>query len=107
MKWIVRVHAELIIGGKKMTRYASHFLYLSPADYLNQHVVELKDGYAYRIFPLREEVESTQWLGGIILLSTSTSAIGNVTVDAKGYIQSELPVYAYQVINDNTLERLQ
>lgn len=89
-----------------MKRFASHFLYLSSDHCLRQYVVELKNGCAYRIFPLTEEIESTLWVGGTIILSTSDTALDNVCADAEGYIQSELPIYVYQVVDD-TLKRLQ
>lgn len=90
-----------------MKRFASHFLYLSSNNCLKQYVVELENGCAYRIFPLMGEIESTSWVGGTIILSTSATTLGRVSVNAEGYIQSELPVYAYQVVDGNTLKRLQ
>lgn len=89
-----------------MKRFASHFLYLSSDNCFKQYVVELKDGCAYRIFPLTEEIESTIWLGGTIILSTSASAIGNISVNTDGYVQSDIPVYAYLVTDGNTWKRL-
>lgn len=89
-----------------MTRYASHFLYLSPDNYLKQYVVELREGCVYRIFPLKEEIESTCWIGDTIILSASTIVTGSVSVDADGYIKSEVSIYAYQVSADGTLKQL-
>lgn len=90
-----------------MKRYASHFLYLSSNKCLKQYAVELKDGCVFHIFPLVEETESTLWIGGTIILSTSESAIGHVEIDADGNVLSDLPVYAYQLINGVTLKRLE
>lgn len=51
-----------------MKRYASHFLFFPDYGYLERHAVEVCRGRIVRIFPLEEEVESTEWLPGVIAL---------------------------------------
>lgn len=50
-------------------RYASHYLYVSADKVYKQYAVELDGMHASRIVPIIEEIESTIWLGGIIVLS--------------------------------------
>ncbi|MDO4162862.1 MAG: hypothetical protein Q4D56_00545 [Bacteroides sp.] len=51
-----------------MKRYASHYLFLPPYNYLKQYVVEVADGQAVRVFPLTEEIEDVEWFPGVIAL---------------------------------------
>lgn len=54
-----------------MRRFACHRLYTSVADCRPQSVVELQaDGTLHAVFPLQEEVSATQWIGGVIVLSS-------------------------------------
>lgn len=53
-----------------MRRFACHYLYASADGCYARYVVELEDdGRLRRYFPLTEELSSTQWIGGIIVLS--------------------------------------
>ena len=52
-----------------MKRFASHYLLIPAVGYMKQQVVEISDeGVAQNIFPLTEEVESVEWLPGVIVL---------------------------------------
>lgn len=51
-----------------MKRYASHYLFLPEGDFLKQQVIELEEGGVTRIFPLTEEIESVEWMPGVIVL---------------------------------------
>jgi len=51
-----------------MKRYASHLLLLPEYGYLRKQVVELDNGFVIRIFPLTEEIESVEWLPGVMVL---------------------------------------
>lgn len=51
-----------------MKRYASHFLFLPGHGFLERYVVEMEAGVVVRLFPLAEEIESTEWLPGVIAL---------------------------------------
>lgn len=52
-----------------MKRYASHYLYVPDIGFLKQQVVELDEGRFVRFFPLTEEIESVEWMPGVIVLS--------------------------------------
>lgn len=51
-----------------MKRFAAHFIFLPGHGYLKQHVVEVVEGQAISVFPLTEEIESAEWLPGVIAL---------------------------------------
>ncbi len=51
-----------------MKRYASHLLFFPAYGYVEQYAIEMREGQVVRIFPLEEEIESTEWLPGIIVL---------------------------------------
>ena len=52
-----------------MKRFASHYLLIPSVGFVKQQVVEISDeGVAQNIFPLTEEVESVEWLPGVIVL---------------------------------------
>jgi hypothetical protein len=51
-----------------MKRYVSHFLLLPPYGYLKKCVVETEHEFVVRLFPFNEEIESTEWLSGLIVL---------------------------------------
>lgn len=61
-----------------MKRYAAHYVFLPEAGYLRQHVVEVEDGYAVRVFPLEGEPEDVEWLPGVISLFPEGSEGGLV-----------------------------
>lgn len=52
-----------------MKRFASHYLYVPDTGFLKQQVVEMKGKYVVRFFPLTEEIESVEWLPGVIELT--------------------------------------
>ncbi len=52
-----------------MKRFASHYLYLSGVGLLKQQVIEITNaGWVSDIFPLTEEIESVEWMPGLIIL---------------------------------------
>ena len=52
-----------------MKRFASHYLFLPDTGFMKQQVVEISDdGTVQRVFPLTEEVESVEWMPGVIAL---------------------------------------
>lgn len=56
-----------------MKRFASHYLLLPDVGYVKQQVVEITDGGAVqRLFALTEEVESVEWMPGVIVLFSTT-----------------------------------
>lgn len=58
-----------------MKRYAAHYLFISDCGFVKQYVVEIADGgVALNAFPLTEEIESVEWLPGVIALLTTEEA---------------------------------
>lgn len=57
-------------SARSMKRYAAPLLYLLPERFYKQYVVELAGEKVTNFFPLTEEIESTVWLNGIIILSS-------------------------------------
>ena len=52
-----------------MKRFASHYLLIPDVGFMKQQVVEINDeGLAQGIFPLTEEIESVEWMPGVIVL---------------------------------------
>ncbi|WP_303005899.1 hypothetical protein [Bacteroides congonensis] len=52
-----------------MKRFASHYLLIPDVGFMKQQVVEINDeGIAQGIFPLTEEIESVEWMPGVIVL---------------------------------------
>lgn len=51
-----------------MKRFASHYLYVPDTGFLKQHVIEVEEEYVVNFFPLTEEIESVEWMPGVIEL---------------------------------------
>lgn len=51
-----------------MKRFASHYLYVPESGYLKQYAIEMEEEYVIRFFPLTEEIESVEWMPGVIEL---------------------------------------
>ena len=52
-----------------MKRFASHYLLIPAVGYMKQQVVEITDeGVVRGVFPLTEEIESVEWMPGVIAL---------------------------------------
>lgn len=52
-----------------MKRFAAHYLLLPDVGFIRQQVVEIVDeGYVRDVFPLTEEIESVEWMPGLIAL---------------------------------------
>ena len=52
-----------------MKRFASHYLLIPAVGYMKQQVVEITDeGVVRDTFPLTEEIESVEWMPGVIVL---------------------------------------
>ncbi|MEY8684724.1 hypothetical protein AB9N12_00825 [Bacteroides sp. AN502(2024)] len=52
-----------------MKRFASHYLLIPAVGVMKQQVVEIADGGVVRgVFPLTEEIESVEWIPGVIAL---------------------------------------
>ena len=60
-----------------MKRFAAHYLLLPDVGFIRQQVVEIADeGYARDIFPLTEEIESVEWMHGLIVMGNEGNGIG-------------------------------
>lgn len=52
-----------------MKRFAAHYLFLPKVGFMRQQVVEVSDEGSVRcFFPLTEEIESVEWMPGVIAL---------------------------------------
>ncbi|MBC8594486.1 hypothetical protein H8744_14825 [Oscillospiraceae bacterium N12] len=51
-----------------MKRFASHYLYIPEKGYLKQFVIEMEEEFVAKFFPLTEEIESVEWMPGVIEL---------------------------------------
>ena len=50
-----------------MKRFASHYLFMPDVGFIKQQVVEITDeGVVRDTFPLTEEIESVEWMPGVI-----------------------------------------
>ena len=74
-----------------MKRFASHYLLIPGVGFVKQQVVEISDeGVAQNIFPLNEEVESVEWLPGLIVL---LSVHQMEEIKNTGMILKNIPVF--------------
>lgn len=56
-----------------MKRYAASYLYLSKDCMLTASVIEIENGIVRHYFPLTEEIHSTIWLPGVLILSAKSN----------------------------------
>ena len=74
-----------------MKRFASHYLLIPDVGFMKQQVVEINDeGIAQGIFPLTEEIESVEWMPGVIVL---LSARQMEEIKNTGMILKNIPVF--------------
>jgi len=78
-----------------MRRVAVHRIYLSAKQTIDNGVVVLDNEFVEKVFPLTEEIEKTEWIGGAVFLSsfnyieepdgikTVEEAIEKITADRK------------------------
>ena len=53
-----------------MRRVAVHRIYLSAKQTIDNGVVVLDNEFVEKVFPLTEEIEKTEWIGGAVFLSS-------------------------------------
>ncbi len=86
-----------------MKRFASHYLFMTDVGFIKQQVVEITDeGVVRDTFPLTEEIESVEWMPGVIVLlpcSLSTE-LGTDYCGSNGYIQRLGCLLACRIIGD-------
>ncbi|MBD3589496.1 hypothetical protein [Bacteroides sp. GM023] len=84
-----------------MKRFASHYLLIPDVGFMKQQVVEINDeGITQSIFPLTEEIESVEWMPGVIVLFSARQMeeIKNTGMILKNIpvFQSNLPIVSNQ-----------
>ena len=60
-------------------KVAANRVYTSPRNYVSNHIVTLKDGTVTGLQPLTCEQAQTEWLGGIVVI-TSNREIGETDI---------------------------
>ncbi len=74
-----------------MKRYSSHYLMIPAVGYIKQHVVEITDeGVVRGVFPLTEEIESVEWMPGVIVLLSESQV---EKIKNTGMILKNIPVF--------------
>ena len=74
-----------------MKRFASHYLLIPDVGFMKQQVVEINDeGIAQGIFPLTEEIESVEWMPGVIVLLPADQL---EEIKNTGMILKNIPVF--------------
>lgn len=66
-----------------MRRIASHFLILSSKEVLKKQVIEVADHKLIRHFPLEEEIESAQWMPGVLFVTSQKIEIQRIRTELK------------------------
>ena len=74
-----------------MKRFASHYLLIPAVGYMKQQVVEITDeGVVRGVFPLTEEIESVEWMPGVIVLLPADQL---EEIKNTGMILKNIPVF--------------
>ena len=74
-----------------MKRFASHYLLIPAVGYMKQQVVEITDeGVVRGVFPLTEEIESVEWMPGVIVLLSESQV---EEIKNTGMILKNIPVF--------------
>ena len=74
-----------------MKRFASHYLLIPAVGYMKQQVVEITDeGVVRCVFPLTEEIESVEWMPGVIVLLSESQM---EEIKNTGMILKNIPVF--------------
>ena len=74
-----------------MKRFASHYLFMPDVGFIKQQVVEITDeGVVRDTFPLTEEIESVEWMPGVIVLLPADQL---EEINNTGMILKNIPVF--------------
>ena len=80
-----------------MKRFASHYLLIPAVGYMKQQVVEITDeGVVRGVFPLTEEIESVEWMPGVIVLLSESQV---EKIKNTGMILKNIPVFRINLPN--------
>ena len=85
-----------------MKRFASHYLLIPAVGYMKQQVVEITDeGVVRGVFPLTEEIESVEWMPGVIVLLSESQV---EEIKNTGMFEKNIPVFQFNlpVVSDQT-----
>ena len=85
-----------------MKRFASHYLFMTDVGFIKQQVVEITDeGVVRDTFPLTEEIESVEWMPGVIVLLPADQL---EEIKNTGMILKNIPVFQFNlpVVSDQT-----
>lgn len=80
-----------------MKRFAAHYLFLSSVGFIKQQVVEVtEEGYVKDVFSFSEEIESVEWLPGVIALLSvdEMNTIKNI-----GMFETNIPMFQIDLPN--------
>ena len=80
-----------------MKRFASHYLLIPAVGYMKQQVVEITDeGVVRGVFSLTEEIESVEWMPGVIVLLSESQV---EEIKNTGMILKIFPVFRINLPN--------
>ena len=85
-----------------MKCFASHYLLIPAVGYMKQQVVEITDeGVVRGVFPLTEEIESVEWMPGVIVLLSESQM---EEIKNTGMFEKNIPVFQFNlpVVSDQT-----
>ena len=86
-----------------MKCFASHYLLIPAVGYMKQQVVEITDeGVVRGVFPLTEEIESVEWMPGVIVLLSESQM---EEIKNTGMILKNIPVFQinpYNILNQSS-----
>ena len=81
-----------------MKRFASHYLFMPDVGFIKQQVVEITDeGVVRDTFPLTEEIESVEWMPGVIVLLPADQL---EEIKNTGMILKNIPVFQINPSNN-------
>ena len=80
-----------------MKRFASHYLLIPAVGFMKQQVVEITgEGIVRDVFPLTEEIESVEWMPGVIALLSENQM---EKIKNTGMIFKNIPVFSSNLPN--------
>lgn len=80
-----------------MKRFASHYLLIPAVGFMKQQVVEITgEGIVRDVFPLTEEIESVEWMPGVIALLSENQM---EEIKNTGMIFKNIPVFSSNLPN--------
>ena len=85
----------------RIKKYACHRIYKGSKSFLAQSVVSVaSDGKVIACTPLSEEIASTEWIGGIVVLSNQSEIACRQNFPKWIYqsvVDNQFPIYAWHI----------